>query len=93
MPREPAPEAKLCRLRYAAGRIEACPEDRCPFWEPGGAVLEGQCAFEGIDFTYKPQLAGALLRIRKQLESAGTREEESEARNHFYRLLNESKGE
>src|SRR6266540_5325444 len=40
--------AKLCALQDAAGRVEACPGEGCPFWEEGGAVLEGGCAIERL---------------------------------------------
>ena len=80
-------DKKLCRIQYTLGRVEECPEDACPFWEPGGAALEGRCAAGRLDLADRPEVAEWLLRIRKQLESAGTREEEDEARRLFYRLL------
>lgn len=82
-------EARLCRLQYAVGRVETCPEERCPFWEPGGAVLEGRCVSERLGASGNPDLAAWLLRIRKTLESERTREEDAGARRLFYRLLNE----
>jgi len=85
-----AREPLLCRLQDAAGRVEACPEDRCPFWEPGGAVLDGRCAFEQRDFSGRPEVAGRLLRVRKRLDSPSTQAEEQEARRLFYRLLNDA---
>jgi hypothetical protein len=30
---------RLCSLEGAVGKIEACPEGACPFWEHGGAAL------------------------------------------------------
>ena len=44
-------EPKRCTLRLAMGVIEACPGERCAFWEPGGAVVEGGCLIErqGVD--------------------------------------------
>lgn len=79
----------LCRLLYAASRIEACPREGCPFWEQGGAVLEGGCALERLelDLERKPELTDALLEVRRMLERARTREEEQEARRLFRRLL------
>jgi len=63
-----------CTLRLVAeGRAEPCPRERCSFWEPGGAVVQGNCLIkrlgvdvraEGIDTTYD----GALLTL-----FAGTR--------------------
>lgn len=66
-----------------------CTEERCPFWEPGGAVLEGRCAFERLDHSDSPKLAAWHLRIRRMLEAASTREQEEQAWRLFYRLLNE----
>jgi hypothetical protein len=89
MAQRTASEARLCRLQYAVGRVETCPEERCPFWEPGGAVLEGRCVFERLGASDNPELASRLLRIRKTLESARTNEEDEGAWRLFYRLLNE----
>jgi hypothetical protein len=63
---------RQCRMASIAGRPEECPEDLCPFWEPGGAVLSGRCGFEQIDLADNPDLAGFLLRIRHALEHART---------------------
>jgi hypothetical protein len=81
-------DVRLCRLQDAVGRVETCPEDACPFWEPGGTALEGRCAVERLDLAHRPEVADWLLRIRKQLERAGNRDEEQQARRLFYRLLN-----
>jgi len=80
-------ETKLCKLQYALGRVEACPESGCPFWEPGGAALEGRCAVEQIDFAARPDLAELLVRVRLELERVRTRREADEVRSLFYRLL------
>ena len=61
---------KICRLQYTVGRVEDCPEDRCPFWEPGGRVVEGRCVFEALDVGDNPEFASWLLRIRRRLEAA-----------------------
>ena len=70
-PRRPSVDSRcvmrLCALEHAVGRAGACPESGCPFWEPGGAVLPGRCAFEQIDL--RPlELADELLQIRVLLE-------------------------
>jgi len=83
-------QAHLCSLEAAVGKSEACPEDACPFWEPGGAALEGRCAFEQLDVTADASLAGWLLEIRGRLEEAGSVEEERAVRTAFHHLLNES---
>jgi hypothetical protein len=81
-------QTKLCKLQDAAGRVEECPEAACPFWEPGGAALQGRCAVERLDLAGRPEVASWLLRIRKQLESADSGAKEEQARRLFYRLLN-----
>jgi hypothetical protein len=82
-----------CRLTSVAGHPEPCPEDRCPFWERGGAVLPGRCGFEQIDLADKAELAGFLLRIRRALEEFRASEEDHEALRLFYRALNEGQDE
>jgi hypothetical protein len=67
-------EPRLCRLEQAVGVDTACPEERCPFWEPGGAVLEGRCAFEGVDFGRDRDVANVLLGIRERLRAPAGRE-------------------
>jgi hypothetical protein len=81
---------RLCSLETAVGNAEACSEDACPFWEPGGAVLGGRCAFEQLDVTADTELASWLLEIRGRLDSAGSSEEEDAVRHQFRHLLNES---
>jgi hypothetical protein len=76
----------LCRLQYMVGRVEDCAEERCPFWEPGGAVLDGRCAFEQLDLGDNTALAAWLLRVRKRLETAHAVEEDERVRQLFYRL-------
>jgi hypothetical protein len=79
---------RLCRLEQAVGVDAACPEDACPFWEPGGAVLAGRCAVEGIDFSRDPGVATWLLAIRKRLEESVTPGED--VSHELRRLLNAS---
>jgi hypothetical protein len=66
-----ATSTRLCRLHEALGRDEACPEEPCPFWEPGGAVVEARCAFERLDLSGRPDFARWLLGIRRKLDSLG----------------------
>jgi hypothetical protein len=77
---------RLCRVRYAVGHEEACPEAGCPFWEPGGAALDGRCAVERLDLDGRPRLAAWLQQIRKELASTSVRDVE-DARRRLYRLL------
>ena len=81
---------RLCSLEAAVGRSEACPEDACPFWEPGGAALGGRCAFEQLGIEADQELAAWLLEIRGRLETVSTAEEERAVRSAFHHLLNDS---
>jgi hypothetical protein len=81
---------RLCALERAVGRSEPCPERGCPFWEPGGAVLSGRCAFERLDLSGRPEVALELLRIRELLEPPASAGAEPAPRHLFHRLLNES---
>ena len=69
---------RLCALERAVGRHELCPEAGCPFWEPGRAVLPGQCAFERLDLAGRQEVAQELLRIRELLEPAASDESRAE---------------
>jgi len=69
------PTSRLCSLRLAVGTTEACPEEACPFWEPGGAVLHGRCAFERLDLAARGAFAEWLLEIRERLASTSSAEE------------------
>ena len=77
--------AKPCALQDAAGRVEVCPGEGCPFWEEGGAVLEGGCAIErlSLDLARRPELAQYLLRIRLEFDRA---RRGGDGRSLFYRL-------
>jgi len=58
---------RLCRLEQIEGRDVRCPEEKCAFWEPGGAVLEGRCILDRIDVSCEPGLAAWLLEFRDAL--------------------------
>jgi hypothetical protein len=77
-----------CRLAYTARRVEECPETACAFWQPGGAVLEGRCAVEGVDLSGRRDLSAWLLGVREQLEGPDPEDEKEQARILFHRLLN-----
>ena len=81
---------RLCSLEASVGRHEVCPEGACPFWEPGGAVLEGRCAFEDLDIADDTALATWLLEIRERLASSESTVAADEARRLFHHLLNDS---
>jgi hypothetical protein len=81
---------RLCTLEAAVGRLEACPEGGCPFWEPGGAALGGRCAFEELDVQVDATLATWLLEIRARLASAESTAAADEVRSLFSHLLNDS---
>jgi hypothetical protein len=80
----------LCSLEAAVGKLEACPEGDCPFWEPGGAALDGRCAFEALDITADAALASWLLEIRRRLASSESTVATDAARSLFLHLLNGS---
>jgi hypothetical protein len=82
-------EPRTCTLRLAAqGVVEVCPEDRCAFWEPGGAVLDGNCLIErlGVDVR-DPELAAYLLEARERLERARDLAEAEQAHREFAHRL------
>lgn len=78
-----------CALEQAVGRSAPCPESECAFWEPGGAVLAGRCAFERLDLSRWPEVVSELLQVRGLLEPPVSAESEREARHLLHRLLNE----
>ena len=83
------PDPKHCTLRFAAGgEAEICPEERCALWEPGGAVLKGNCLVErlGID-PRDTELAAYLLEVRERLEQARDLAEAEAAHSEFARRL------
>lgn len=77
----------ICRLEHAVGIDGICPEEACPFWEPGGAALEGRCAVEGVDFGRDPDVAQLLLGIRRRLEES---KPPDDAAHELRRILNRS---
>jgi len=82
-------EPKTCMLRLVAqDRSEVCPRERCAFWEPGGAVLEGTCLVErlGVDLR-APDLAAYLLEVRERLERERDKSEAEAAHREFSRRL------
>jgi hypothetical protein len=82
--------SRLCRLDALSGQERICPEEGCPFWEPGGAVLEGGCVFERLDLLGSPGLVSELLRVRDLLAAAVPGDEELHAWHECHHLLNES---
>jgi hypothetical protein len=85
----PSLEPRPCALRYAASLVGACPQNSCPFWEPGGSILDGRCVFEELDVTDNGALATWLPEFRGQLGRARTPEQRDEIRRLFHRLLTE----
>ena len=82
-------EPENCTLRLVAqGETEACSRERCAFWEPGGAVVDGRCMVErlGVDLS-TPDLASYLLETRERLEQARDLGEAEEAHREFSRRL------
>jgi hypothetical protein len=61
-----------CTLRLIAEEmIEACPRERCAFWECGSRAVEAHCFIErlGVDVR-RPDLAAYLLETRERLDRA-----------------------
>ena len=81
---------RLCTLEAVVGKHEACGELDCPFWEPGGAVLAGRCAFEELDVQADAALATWLLEIRERLAVAESTVAAGAAHSLLSHLLNES---
>ncbi len=82
-------EPKSCTLHLVAqGEPEPCPRERCAFWEPGGAVVEGTCLIErlGVDVG-RPDLATYLLETRERLEQARDLAEAEEAHRQLSRRI------
>jgi hypothetical protein len=82
-------ESQTCTLRLAAqGEIEPCPHDKCAFWEPGGAVVDGSCLIErlGVDLR-RADLAVYLLETRERLELVRDRTEAEQAHREFSRRI------
>jgi hypothetical protein len=59
----PPADAHPCHLQAAAGRVEACPETGCPFWD------DGECVVAGLrpDYEHDPELVQLLLLLRTRL--------------------------
>lgn len=81
-------EPTLCILRSATDVLEPCPQERCAFWESGGAVLEGGCVIErlGVDVR-RPDVASYLLDARERLEQARDLSETEAAHREFARRI------
>jgi hypothetical protein len=77
-------EPKRCILRLATGVMELCPQQRCVFWEEGGAVVQGGCVIErlGPDVR-RPDVAGYLVEVRERLDKARDRSEAEAAHREF----------
>jgi hypothetical protein len=83
------PQTKTCSLKLGAfGEVEPCSEEECAFWEPGGAVVPGECFIErlGID-VQSPGLAEYLLETCKRLEQARDLAAAEAAHREFSRRL------
>ena len=81
---------RVCTLEAAVGKLEACPEGGCPFWEPGRAALGGRCAFEELEVQADAALATWLLEIRSRLASAESTAAADEVHTLFSHLLNDA---
>jgi hypothetical protein len=82
------PSVQPCRLAAVAQRDEAC-ASTCPFWEPGGAVLDGRCAFDAVELGGRTPLVMELLELRQRFHEAGVDAHLDELRHTFRRIINE----
>lgn len=83
---------RLCRLKLV-GTPEACPEEECALWEPGGAAVGGRCAFEQVNLKGRPEFTAWLLGLREALESDSGQAESGDMRRLVNRLQSESRCE
>jgi hypothetical protein len=73
---------KRCGLHAANGSHVACTRETCAFWEPGGAVLDGDCLVKRLHVDLRqPGLADYLLDVRGRVERR-RRDEQLQRRNH-----------
>jgi hypothetical protein len=82
-------ESENCVLRLiGTGEPEPYAYERCAFWEPGGAVVEGRCLIErlGVDVRRR-DLAAYLLETRMCLEQARDLAEAERAYREFSRRI------
>ncbi|MGB8003780.1 MAG: hypothetical protein WCF27_05900 [Gaiellaceae bacterium] len=62
-------EPRRCILGLAVGAVEACTLERCAFWEPGGAVVQGGCVIDRLALDVRrPDVAAYLLEVRERLD-------------------------
>ena len=69
-------------MKKSLGVIEACPGERCAFWE------DRSCAFRNLPVEDRPEVAEFLLGLRDELERARAEDDEAAARHRFYERLN-----
>ena len=68
--------------------MELCSQQRCAFWEEGGAVVEGGCVIERLGPDVRnPDVAGYLVEVRERLDQARDRSEAERAHREFVRRI------
>lgn len=67
----------------ATGHAERCPGEQCAFWGRGCVLARIEAELDG-----RPEVAGLLLDLRRELE-AGRRVELEDARSRFAHILNQ----
>jgi hypothetical protein len=72
----------LCHLQLNLGVAEACPGERCAFWENDGCAIE-QLGLHTLD----SDVSEYLLDLRARLEEVTTEEELAATRADFARRL------
>jgi hypothetical protein len=58
------------------------------FWEPGGAVLAGRCAFDAVDLSRRPELVHELLELRDSFFASSPASRPADLRHLLHRALN-----
>ncbi|MGH3080356.1 MAG: hypothetical protein ACRDNH_04380 [Gaiellaceae bacterium] len=88
-PKTSSRPGRLCPLEQAIGRSVECPRERCPFWEPGGAVVPAGCLFDrlSIDFGRRRDAAELVLALKARLERPSSDEDERTAWAEVYELI------
>ena len=68
------------------GVKETCRQQRCAFWEPGGAVVEGGCVIERLGLhIFGSDVARYLLETRERLDQTRNASEAEAAHRELAR--------
>jgi hypothetical protein len=78
-----------CTIRLVAeNKTEACPRDRCLFWEAATRSTDGTCLLERLGMEVKrPDVAAYLLEVRDRLDAARDLSQAEDAHRQFSRRI------